>query len=69
MSAGLLTPSKLGRPLKKEGPKLPDYDWDRQERFDEGLTVPVATSWTMNSRQTFDHNGKPTDADHDNNDD
>jgi hypothetical protein len=59
----------LGRALKRHGPKLPDYDWDRQERFDEAVPVPVATYYTSNSRQTFDFKGQPVDADGDNNDD
>ena len=51
------------RPSTTEFP-LPAYDWEKQTRYE---TV-TAGRFTSNSAQTFDSNGKPKDAQNDNND-
>jgi hypothetical protein len=45
---------------------VPGYDFVMQQRF-FGANTKVAT-WTVNTQQTFDFQGRPNDAKADNND-
>lgn len=66
MNNALLTPGMLAEHGVTVEVPVPEYDWKRQQRWDENM--PVAGKYTSNSIQTFDHKGKPHDAQNDNND-
>ena len=66
MSSGLLTPGMIAEHGATVEVPVPEYDWKRQERWDENS--PVAGNYTAHSVQTFSGDGKPRDATGDNND-
>ena len=61
-----LTPRMLAEHGVTADVPVPDYDWKRQQRWNENM--PVAGKYTGNSIQTFDNKGQPNDAKSDNND-
>jgi hypothetical protein len=46
---------------------VPEYDFLTQQRFSSGKNIKVA-AFTFNSAQTYDFQGRPSDARADNND-
>jgi hypothetical protein len=64
MTKAMQSPLTLSEEASTTKFNVPAYDWKKQTRHD---TV-IAGKHTFHSMQTFDSNGKPKDAQNDNND-
>ena len=60
----MLTPSQIAVKPNVMSIMVPDYDFEGQNRWDGTLMA----SWSSNSVQTFNDQGSPCDAQHDEND-
>lgn len=65
-SVAFLTPGSLAERGSTAEVSVPEYDWQRQQRWNENC--PVAGNFTASSVQTFDGQGRPSDSRSDHND-
>lgn len=62
----MITPAEISRLPKVRPLIVPEYDFEGQVR--SGLRTPLLAAYTFNSIQTFGQDGRPKDAQNDNND-